>query len=153
MKYEPRNVSVLVSDMLMKKRRAHYTKEKGRAKEAPTNITYFIQCVSGGPIKIGRTEDLETRLAGLQVSNHEELVVLCSVKSHKDLEPELHALLDKYRVRGEWFEPSKDVLEVMSLIKTGDHVEVSKRINKLNLGTRKYDDRRFPFDSGSSLVL
>lgn len=64
-------------------------------------VTYFIQSVRGGPIKIGWSSvDVRARLSSLQTGNPEELRVLGTVK---DSELQMHGQFAQYRIRGEWF--------------------------------------------------
>lgn len=71
--------------------------------------TYFIQAVDSGHIKIGRSENPEGRMKDIQTSNHENLKLLAVADN--DIEAELHEKFSRSRIRGEWFTPSKDLLE------------------------------------------
>jgi len=75
----------------------------------PTRI-YFIQAVTGGPIKIGIAENVKKRLHSHQTSSHVELVLLAHRPGTRSDEWRLHQKLATHRVRGEWFEPHEDVL-------------------------------------------
>lgn len=71
----------------------------------PTPVTYFIQAVDGGHIKIGRSTVglMNLRLTALQTGNPQELRITSYLKG--DREFELHDLFSDLRVRGEWFRP------------------------------------------------
>lgn len=83
-------------------------------------FVYFIQAKDGGPIKIGYSATAEgvlTRLRGMQVGNPSELVLrrMDAVSGPQD-ERRLHADLREWRIRGEWFMPTEDVLRRCDLI-------------------------------------
>lgn len=70
---------------------------------------YFIQVGEDGPVKIGRSYDVQQRLAGLQVSHHLKLHLRCEVSrdpgdlSDEQTEALFHRKFEQYRLRGEWF--------------------------------------------------
>lgn len=74
------------------------------------SVVYFIQAISGGPIKIGFTRNLTTRLAALQNSHPERLIVVAAFPGGPAEEGELHHKFKAVRVNGEWYEPSSDLL-------------------------------------------
>jgi len=91
-------------------------------------MIYFIQGVSGGPIKIGHTKkSLDVRLKSLQTGYHEELVVLKLHKGSVKTEAELHALFAEYRLGGEWFQPCDLIDFYLSQVKTID-IETQREI-------------------------
>ena len=61
-------------------------------------VTYFIRCAD--TVKIGCARNVQARLAQLQISNANQLVLLGTT-----LEPEasVHARFATHRLRGEWF--------------------------------------------------
>ena len=75
------------------------------------HMIYFIQSGNDGPIKIGVTNgDVEKRLRNLQLANPEPLRLLATMDGDSDTECELHKRFDLYRIRGEWFAPSAEVI-------------------------------------------
>ena len=76
----------------------------------------MIQAGEGGPIKIGKANDLPKRLAGLQTANPSELRVIGwhPGKTYR-FEGRLHTELAAHRIRGEWFHPHPDVLQYANL--------------------------------------
>lgn len=70
---------------------------------------YFIRRGLDGPIKIGRTDDVRSRLRGLQTGSSERLLLL---GMHPDPNDEffLHRKFGRYRLDGEWFEASPELL-------------------------------------------
>jgi hypothetical protein len=76
---------------------------------------YFIQQGDDGPIKIGTAGWREGRLTDLQVGNPTALKIIGSRLCHsygeaRDLEAALHRGYAPQRIRGEWFESTKELL-------------------------------------------
>ncbi len=73
-------------------------------------IVYFIKCLSTGRIKIGKTNYSPLkRMRQIAVGSsgkHELLGVI-----YGDSEGLYHMHFDKYRIKGEWFEPAPELLE------------------------------------------
>jgi len=76
-------------------------------------MIYFIQVGDKGAVKIGFAKDVEKRFAALQTGNHETLKLLKEIQGEIELEQEIHSLLKKYHVRGEWYNP--DVMQNVML--------------------------------------
>lgn len=74
-------------------------------------MIYFIQSASGGPIKIGYSENVRARLKQLQTGAAEQYLLLAYMDGGKSDEEAIHFCLAEHRVRGEWFQPHDDVLE------------------------------------------
>lgn len=71
---------------------------------------YFIQAGGpSGPVKIGTTGDLKKRLAGLQTSAPEDLILLDVIPGGREKEAALHAQFQHLRMRGEWFVPGSEI--------------------------------------------
>lgn len=97
--------------------------DAGTCVEGDTNLTqrrsrhvrgfvYFIRTAQY--IKIGFSTRPLDRLRALQTAHPEELEIMGTREASRDLETELHAYLDDYRVRGEWFQavgPIMDYIE------------------------------------------
>lgn len=71
--------------------------------------TYFLQAGPGGPIKIGSTRNLPVRLRSLSMMSPVPLKLLGIARG--DIENLCHARLAVFRVHGEWFAPSPEVLD------------------------------------------
>lgn len=78
---------------------------------------YFIQCGNGGPIKIGKTDEPPmNRLLSFQIGNPYSLCLLGTMKCYsRNTESMLHERFAKSRIRGEWFEPTEDLLIFIAL--------------------------------------
>jgi hypothetical protein len=72
---------------------------------------YFIQSIQGGPIKIGRTLDIDKRIGQLQTSSPEQLVLVGFILNEGHKESELHYKFRQFRLHGEWFEPVAELIE------------------------------------------
>ena len=87
-------------------------------------MIYLIQAGEGGPVKIGVAKNPMERLRELQVGHSEKLVLIDCIDAFYSYENEqnLHHELEHLRIRGEWFQPEKEVFsrfeqcKVMELI-------------------------------------
>lgn len=80
-----------------------------------SGLVYFVRVRPDGPIKIGFTGDPcpETRLGSLQVGCPWEIDLIGSAAGDLTDEHRLHARLEPYRMRGEWFSPHEKVLKAI----------------------------------------
>ena len=83
--------------------------KKKKNKTQITNI-YFIQAETGkGPVKIGKANDVQSRLGSIQTGHPEKLTVVHTIEGVPiQVEQDLHKRFEAYRVRGEWF--TEDVI-------------------------------------------
>lgn len=81
-----------------------------RNKPPEATVIYFIQAKRLGLIKIGRANRIMARLQDLQCGSPDELLFLWGFWARPSAEAELHRYFHRERVRGEWFEPSDDLL-------------------------------------------
>lgn len=72
--------------------------------------TYIIQAGPTGPVKIGRADDPEARLASLQTGQAEELRIIRLVDTPYDCEAAFHERFAAQRLRGEWFRFDADMM-------------------------------------------
>lgn len=63
-------------------------------------VTYFLRGGAGGPIKIGSTQDLATRMRVLNLMSPVPLVLVGLVQ--QDIEKHCHQTLAPFRIHGEW---------------------------------------------------
>lgn len=104
---------------------------------------YFIQVAGGGPVKIGISSDVRKRLDGLRTSCPYPLELRRTVRRMGLLERPLHAQLAAARLRGEWFEPTPDVLAVVDgPLATEGLLSQAPSL----LGVSWYDAQRFDYD-------
>lgn len=81
---------------------------------------YFIQAVSGGPIKIGYSKDPAARLKTLQTGHPEELVILRMYPGTQQAECSMHKGWERYQVRNEWFHPADAIMECIDFSERED---------------------------------
>lgn len=77
-------------------------------------MIYFIQQGEDGPVKIGYSATMvgvERRRSAMQTAHCVELRLLGVVPGDREDETLLHEFLREWRIRGEWFSPSSEVLE------------------------------------------
>lgn len=88
-------------------------KSCGCGKGPNTSLVYFVQVVGGGPIKIGfaRPQRMRARMSALQIGSPFELVLLGTLTGGATAERRLHNLFAAHRIRGEWFNPDRSILE------------------------------------------
>lgn len=78
---------------------------------------YFVQCQDdNGYIKIGYTRDLARRLVDIQMGCPYEIVLLAEIRTSEPslFEATLHERFGQLSVRGEWFRPAPDLLEMIN---------------------------------------
>jgi len=81
-------------------------------------MIYFIQQGIAGPIKIGKTEFVPTRMNDLQCANPETLRLVGLQDSDDYIERMLHDKFSKDRIRGEWFNPSPVIVNYINELNT-----------------------------------
>lgn len=74
---------------------------------------YFVEAGTGGPVKIGWSQHLDQRKAGLQTANANKLAVIGTVPGTMKTESELHAQFAHLRMEGEWFQNSPEIHEYL----------------------------------------
>lgn len=91
------------------------------------NFIYFIKAKATGLVKIGRTRNPAKRLKALQTASPDELEILHVIKEGESgyTEGMLHKRFDTSWVRGEWFQPSK---ELAAFIDSHEQNDVPKPI-------------------------
>lgn len=83
---------------------------------------YFIECGDAGPIKIGIATSVWSRLATLQSSSPYEMRCLVAVERPlaKFLEADLHAQFADSLIRGEWYERTDELIDLINRFRSGD---------------------------------
>lgn len=97
----------------------------GLAPDQRRPVVYFVQGENGGPIKIGRTDDLAKRLVGLSTSSPERLVVLAAVPGTAADERAVHDHFAAARHKGEWFHPTPGLMAFAAAL-TADATAISR---------------------------
>ncbi len=92
---------------------------RGSRRPDEPQFVYFIQAGLSGPIKIGWSANVKQRLAAAQVDNHEELVLRATTPGGPALEERLHAVFQAAWIRGEWFRPVTELVELIEVLEEG----------------------------------
>lgn len=79
-----------------------------------TRLYFVMVRKPDGPIKIGVAKDPAQRLRHLQTSTPDELVLLGHIEARFALERWFHEQFGETRVRGEWFKPTLELLELIA---------------------------------------
>lgn len=80
---------------------------------------YFMQQQEGdGLVKIGYSDDVDRRRATVQSSSTVPLRVVATLDGGKETEALIHTQLNGSRQFGEWFKPTKDVLDLIANVKS-----------------------------------
>jgi hypothetical protein len=90
-----------------------------REKEPAVPVVYFIQSGDDGPIKIGFTTRLDSRVRALQTSHGTRLRVLATTPGTPADEASLHRRFAGLRKHGEWFEPGRDLVDHIEELQLG----------------------------------
>ena len=80
------------------------------------SYVYFILDIVSNSIKIGKANDIQERLSGLQTGNPNELLVLHYIKCDSaefafNLERKCHNEFNHLHMRGEWFKYDKEAFQ------------------------------------------
>jgi len=73
--------------------------------EGAVTVIYFIQQGEFGPIKIGKTNNIEWRMADLKVGSPYPLRLLATLEGEEKEEKLLQAAFSAFKMNGEWFNP------------------------------------------------
>lgn len=83
----------------------------------PERFVYFFQARSGGAVKIGSTSNVRRRLGEVQTGHQEELRILGVCRGGTRFEMELHERFAAYRLHGEWFAPTRELLRLIRAVR------------------------------------
>lgn len=97
-------------------------------------MVYFIGNIEQKIVKIGVATNLKRRLSNLQIGNPYELIVLLKLEGGYTLEKEFHILFKQYRLCGEWFVLSDEILSYISTYSIDpEEYHIKKHIHKEGL--------------------
>lgn len=92
------------------------TEEEDGEEQPVAVIIYFIRIGTEGPIKIGKTTDVKKRLGALQTGHPDQLSVVGTLMGDEATEIGWHNRFAAFRRRGEWFEPSPELLAAIAAL-------------------------------------
>lgn len=84
-------------------------------------MIYIIRAGHEGAFKVGYAIDPHKRLRQLQTANHQRLQLIKSVPGGRDFEAKIHRDLGVFRVSGEWFEATNEVLVYIANLGGADY--------------------------------
>lgn len=90
---------------------------KSGNKKRKKRQVYFIQDIGTGRIKIGITKNITERFNKISNYNAGKLILLLAIEGFKKKEIDLHKKFKQYKHHGEWFEPSKELLDYIEELK------------------------------------
>lgn len=88
---------------------------RGLAPEQRGSVVYFLQSEDGGPIKIGRSDDVAKRILQMQMARPDKLVLLAAVPGEYADETRIHRAFAAERVYGEWFAASPGLVQLAGI--------------------------------------
>ena len=74
-------------------------------------MIYFISAGPRGPIKIGRAQNVEKRLAAIRTSNAADCFLMLALDRADEYEQEMHAKFADLNIKGEWFRRERLLLD------------------------------------------
>ena len=96
-------------------RESFLEREMRRFQYNPKGWVYFIQDTRTDHIKIGFTHDVQKRMSQLQTASSAEYVLLSAMQGSTRKEAALHEFFAHARVRGEWFEATDELCELIAM--------------------------------------
>lgn len=82
------------------------------SRNEPYGVVYFARAGEDGPVKIGFSSQVGSRIDGLQVGAAEPLLLLRTINGGPVVERWLHKRFRDSRIRGEWFEFCPEMLSI-----------------------------------------
>lgn len=91
----------------------------------------YVISAASGHVKIGIAVDVKKRLRGLQNAHAEALSVLIDFPGGRPLEQQLHKVLAKYRMKGEWFQRGPWLEALLAAVADGQKgAEITRAVRK-----------------------
>lgn len=91
---------------------------------------YFILAVGTGRVKIGTTINIDQRMVDIQCGSPFPLLLLFCIDGGVQIERKIHKYLKKYRILGEWFDMTDEVVDFMEIVKLKGRNGVDDLIDK-----------------------
>lgn len=84
------------------------------SKQVEPELVYFVQELPFGPVKIGKTVNLKSRLSQLQNGNPRELVLAGHLIGREGLEKEIHKEFKDLQIEREWYRPEPGLIRFVT---------------------------------------
>jgi hypothetical protein len=110
MELEQRTNEAAVADH-QRTTRPRVTRANRNQKMKGRSWVYFAQLASG-PVKIGQSRQVPQRMKALQTAHHEEVRLIGLLPEQDVTEHEVQSKFARFRIRGEWFSPAPQILEL-----------------------------------------
>ena len=104
--------------------------------------TYIIADKNYSIIKVGTSKNPHKSLKTIQTKNNIELEIVCVFE--EDIEREIKELLNRYKVRGEWYYPNTNILLEIQEKYLPNNQEIASFIDNL-FGKIKLSDQPICF--------
>lgn len=88
-----------------------------RRRKKYKGFVYFVQGECGGAIKIGFSQNPDSRLKQLQTGYPDTLKILCLVPGNEKTEKKIQNKFVDTRLNGEWFKPTTELLNEIEKLK------------------------------------
>ena len=82
---------------------------------------YFIQGVEGGPVKIGISTSVKSRMKQIQAFSPVKLHLIACVRGTYQDEVVFHRRFKECRLHGEWFEPVDELINLTKELGVQQH--------------------------------
>lgn len=93
------------------------------------SVVYFVQAGEGGPVKIGTTKDIKTRLIDIQIGCWVEIRLLAELPGNATSEAAFHRRFEEHWIRGEWFRPHEELMRCI------EHIRKFRALPQEDMGT------------------
>lgn len=101
------------------------------------SYVYFAkECVKNGAIKIGVSTNPHTRVRSLDIGSPNGVVIIAVIPGEIQTEREMHNKFAQYRIKGEWFSPSDELLDFIENLPTFQGKK-RKKAKRIPVGVRK----------------
>lgn len=82
------------------------------------DFVYFMQGENGGSIRIGYSINPANTLKSLEKSYPDKIKILLVIPENNDKSEELRAKFEKFRLKGGWFKPDKEIFDEIEKLKS-----------------------------------
>lgn len=98
----PLNIRVKINEMIKTRAFSDYSPAEDVVDDGISQV-YFAACDKLDEVKIGVSTEARRRIKSFGTTYPGELYVLGLINGDRDVEQHIHQILNKHRIRGEWF--------------------------------------------------